>query len=219
MANKRGTGLLAVWTDVPADKEDDFNQWYNEEHIPELLSIPGILNAARYEAVKSGPKYLACYELEDVAVLDSYAFNHRSFTDWAKRASPVVIGQNFIKNGYRMIRPGTLTSELAASGMAPVLQIGRMAVPEEHEDEWNDWYNNVYTANYEKVPGCIMARRWQAVDGEPKYAVMYELENEKVPESGEWSTQRDSDPSNERMRSLMRHAPGSPGVWKKIFQG
>ena len=219
MANKRGTGLLAVWVDVPADKEDDFNQWYNEEHIPELLSIPGILNAARYQAVKSGPKYLACYELEDVAVLDSYAFNHRSFTDWAKRVSPLVIGQNFVKNAYQMIRPKTLTSELVSSDMAPVLQIGRMAIPAEHEEEWNDWYNNIYTTNFEKVSGCTRARRWKAVDGEPKYAVMYELENDKVSESAEWAAQQSIDPSNDRMRSLMEHAPGSPGIWKKIFPG
>ena len=69
MANKRGTGLLTVWADVPADKEDDFNRWYNEEHLAELLAIPGVLNAARYEAVKSGPKHLACYELESPAVV------------------------------------------------------------------------------------------------------------------------------------------------------
>ena len=219
MANKKGTALLAVWTDVPADKEDDFNQWYNEEHIPELLSIQGILNAARYEAVKSGPKYLACYELENAAVLQSPAFNNRSFTEWAQRVSPLVIGQNFTKNAYEMIRPASLTPEIAGSDMAPVLQIGRMDIPPEHETEWNQWYNNVYTTNYEKVPGCIRARRWQSVDGEPKYSVMYELENEKVPDSQEWITQRDIDPSNDRMRSLMRHATGSPGVWKKIFQG
>ena len=60
MADKKGTGLLMVWADIPADKEEDFNNWYNTEHLAELLSIPGVLNAARYEAVSSGPKPLAC---------------------------------------------------------------------------------------------------------------------------------------------------------------
>ena len=59
MATKKGTGLLMVWADVPADKEDDFNRWYNEEHMAERLSVPGFLDAARYEAVKNGPKHLA----------------------------------------------------------------------------------------------------------------------------------------------------------------
>ena len=64
MANKKGTGLMMVWMDVPSDKEEEFNRWYNEEHLAELVAIPGVLNAARYEAVSSGPKHLACYELE-----------------------------------------------------------------------------------------------------------------------------------------------------------
>src|SRR5207237_10406033 len=59
MANTKGTGLLMVWADVPADKEAEFNRWYNEEHLAERLSIPGFLSGARHEAVKGGPKHLA----------------------------------------------------------------------------------------------------------------------------------------------------------------
>ena len=90
MATKKGTGLLMVWADVPADKEDDFNRWYNEEHMAERLSVPGFLDAARYEAVKSGPKHLACYELESPAVLESPAYKRvqANPTPWTKRCSP-----------------------------------------------------------------------------------------------------------------------------------
>ncbi|GIT68955.1 MAG: hypothetical protein Ct9H300mP27_00590 [Chloroflexota bacterium] len=56
MAEKKGTGLMMVWVDVPSEHEDEFNHWYNEEHLPELLAVPGVLNAARYEAVMSGPQ-------------------------------------------------------------------------------------------------------------------------------------------------------------------
>ena len=77
MANKKGTALMMVWADIPADKEEDFNRWYNEEHLQELLSVPGILNAARYEAVRSGPKHLACYEIESPAVIETDAFKNR----------------------------------------------------------------------------------------------------------------------------------------------
>src|SRR2546429_2899191 len=70
MANKKGTGLLMVWVDVPADKEKEFNRWYNDEHLAERLAIPGFLAGARYEAVKGSPKHLAYYELESPAVLE-----------------------------------------------------------------------------------------------------------------------------------------------------
>ena len=218
MANKKGTALLMVWADIPDGNEADFNRWYNEEHLAELLSVPGVLNAARYEAVKSGPKHLACYELENPAVVESDAFKSRPRTEWGKRVSPSLIGTNFISNVYEMIRPASLNPDIAGSDMAPALQIGRMAVPAQREDEWNKWYNDVYTPNYEKVSGCIRARRWKVVKGEPKYAVVYEFENENVSESAEWLKQGDINPSNDGMRQLMTHAPGSPGIWKKTFQ-
>ena len=88
MPNKKGTGLLMVWVDVAPELEDEFNRWYNEEHIPELTAIPGVLNAARYEAVKSGPKHLACYELESPAVLESPGWAGRVPSEWAQRMGP-----------------------------------------------------------------------------------------------------------------------------------
>ena len=63
--SRKGKGLLMIYADVPSNVEEEFNRWYNEDHIPERLSIPGVLNAARYQAVKGGPKYLACYELSE----------------------------------------------------------------------------------------------------------------------------------------------------------
>ena len=74
MAKTRGTGLLMLWTDVDSEYEDEFNRWYNEEHIKRLLQVPGFLSGARYRALKGGPKYLAMYELEDHNVLRSSAF-------------------------------------------------------------------------------------------------------------------------------------------------
>ena len=218
MADKKGTGLMMVWADIPEDKEEDFNRWYNEEHLAELLSVPGVLNAARYEAVMRGPKHLACYELESPAVVETAAFTSRPRTEWGQRASSSIIGTNTISNVYEMVYPEKLTPAIAQSDMASALQIGRMGIGPENEDEWNRWYSGVYVPNYEKVPGCIRGRRWKAVRGEPKYAVMYEFDHEKVSDSMEWAAQRDIDPSTARIRPMMTHAPGSPGIWKKTFQ-
>ena len=92
MSNLKGTGMLAVWCDVPATVEQEFNEWYNEEHIYERLSVPGILSAARYEAVVNGPKHLAVYELESVEVLQSAAYLELKSnpSEWSKKMSPGV---------------------------------------------------------------------------------------------------------------------------------
>ncbi len=209
-----------VWADVPADKEKDFNRWYNEEHLAERLSIPGFLSGARYEAVKGGPKHLAYYELERPAVLESEAYKRvqANPTEGTKRFGPGVVGTAYIRNVYTMIHPRTVTPLIAGSDMAPALQIGRMDVPPAIDAEFNTWYNTIYIPNYEKVPGVIRGRRCRAVTGTPTYLTLYEFEHPKVSESAAWAAQRDASPVSARMRSHMRHAAGSPGVYVKTFQ-
>jgi hypothetical protein len=220
MANRKGSGLLMVWADVPSDKEKEFNRWHNEEHLAERMSIPGFLSAARYEAVKGGPKHLACYELESPAVLESQAYKRVAEhpTEWTKRAGPGTVATTFIRNVYTLIHPKTLSSTAAQAPMAPALQIGRMDVPADVDAEWNTWYSTVYVPNYEKVPGVIRGRRYRAVSGSPSYLTLYEFENPKVSEGAEWNKQRDAVPDNERMRNYMRHINGSPGVYVKTFE-
>ncbi|MAX11629.1 MAG: hypothetical protein ACJ0KI_00635 [Dehalococcoidia bacterium] len=218
MAPKKGSGLMLVFVDVPSEHEEEFNEWYNTEHLQELMSVPGILNCARYEAVKSGPKHLAVYEFENAQVIDTDAFKNRPITPWAQKVGPRAIATTRINNVYEMIHPASVSDIIANSEMAPALQIGRMGVSSENEKEWNDWYSTVYVPNYETVPGVIRGRRWKAYRGEPDYAVMYEFENEFVSETKEWEDVRDAHPDTARIRPMMTHADLSPGIWKKTFQ-
>src|SRR5438093_889118 len=83
---KKGTGLMMVWADIPADKEKEFDRWYNEEHLAERLSLPGFLSGARYEkvpgvirgrrfrAVTGTPTYLTFYEFQNPKVSESAAW-------------------------------------------------------------------------------------------------------------------------------------------------
>ena len=220
MANKKGTGLLMVWCEVPGDVEDEFNRWYNEEHIEERLSIPGVLSAARYEAVVSGPKHLAVYELESAAVMESeeYLRVRSQPTEWSRRMSPEYTASVYVRNVYEMIHPSELSDEIAASPMAPALQIGRMGIPDETEAEWNDWYDKVYVPNYETVEGVRRGRRYKAVTGTPKYMTMYEFDHPEVSQGQDWLRQQTAHPDNARMREAMIHLPESPGVWRKTFE-
>ncbi|MQG03493.1 MAG: hypothetical protein FI713_07200, partial [SAR202 cluster bacterium] len=168
MTKTRGTGMLAVWCDIPKTVENEFNRWYNEEHVYERLSVPGVLSAARYESVVSGPKHLAVYELEspDVLKSDEYLNLRNNPSDWSKRMSPEVIGTTFIRHIYQQIFPEHPDDKSLISPLAEALQIGRMNIPMELEDEWNHWYNTVYVPNYETVSGVIRGRRYRAISGQ-----------------------------------------------------
>ena len=221
MADKKGKGLFMVWADVPVDKEEDFNRWYNEEHLDELLAIPGVLNAARYVAVSGSPKYLACYELENADVRDTpeYIFHADHPTEWSKRVNLQGIATRMVSNNYRQIFPLELSQEVTQSEMAPVLQIGRMSIPPEQEDEFNEFYNTIYAPNYEQVEGCRRFRRYSLYQGNgPKYSVVYEFEHERVSQSQEWlaARQKSGGALGDKF-PRMKHDEGSAGIYKKIF--
>lgn len=214
---KKGEGLFLVYADLIDPKhEEEFNAWYNTEHLPELLTLPGFLDAARYMATRGGPKYLAVYELTSTEAIQSPGFSKRKRTPWENRMSPRVTGKNATRIVGRQIFPSTL--ENFDRGMAPALQIGRMSVPESADAEWNKWYDTEYIPGYLTVPGVIYARRYQAVGAQRTFATVYELVNDKVSESGDWLHQRKhSSPRSGRMRETMTMAPGSPGVYRRIF--
>ena len=70
-------GLLAVWNDIAAQDEAEFNAWYEQEHVPERLGIPGILTARRYRDSAAPLSYAAIYDTESVAALASPAYLER----------------------------------------------------------------------------------------------------------------------------------------------
>jgi hypothetical protein len=67
------TALLALWNDVDPALDAPYNAWHAEEHVPERLTVPGILWARRYgrPAAADSPRYLTLYGLSDADVLES----------------------------------------------------------------------------------------------------------------------------------------------------
>lgn len=220
MPKTRGTGLLMAWTDVDPAAEEEFNVWYNEEHIGRLLAVPGFLSGARYRALRGGPKYLAMYELADHNVLRSAAFlDTVRYQPSPRRAriSPSSVGRNFLLNGYRQIFPAKTNPADNPSEPPRYLQMGRMDVVAAMEEEFNDWYNTAYIPGYLTVPGVIRVRRFTAIEAQPKYLTVYEFEHPDVPDTPEWSLARESNPWSRRVRPAMRLDPGSPAVFERIY--
>jgi hypothetical protein len=69
----RATALLALWNDVDPALDASYNAWHAGEHVPERLTVPGILWGRRYgRSAEDGlPHYLTLYGLRDADVLES----------------------------------------------------------------------------------------------------------------------------------------------------
>ena len=52
-------GFLLVLMQPPLTIEEEFNAWYDTEHIPERLAVPGVETAVRFSSTTgAAPKYL-----------------------------------------------------------------------------------------------------------------------------------------------------------------
>lgn len=101
-----GKGLLLVMMEIDPQHEAEFNRWYDEQHVPERLAIPGFLSARRYRAVEGSPKYLALYDLESPAVLQTEAYKHwigAGETEWTRRMAKHFRNERFVRNVYVQI--------------------------------------------------------------------------------------------------------------------
>jgi len=84
-----GKWIFTAAMDVDPDKEAIFNEVYDQEHIPLITKVPGVISATRVKLEtlriamggetrtidpQSAPRYAAIYEIENPDVLVSPAF-------------------------------------------------------------------------------------------------------------------------------------------------
>jgi hypothetical protein len=181
-----GTGLLVIWTDVAPEYEAEFNEWYDKEHVPQLLTVPGILTGRRYQAVEGKPKYIAMYEMADENVWESAAFREvrEKPTDWSRKMIPQF--RNTQRGIFKQIFAyGDCTTKTAQFALTV-----RLNTPQDHEKDFNTWYDEDHVPALVGVPGVFCARRYHAVDGDPKYLAIYEMNDSAIPKTPEWDKAR-----------------------------
>jgi hypothetical protein len=64
--------VMVVLTNPVADKDDAYNDWYNTEHVPDVVNVDGFVSGQRFRLAATGignvnapsHQYLALYEVE-----------------------------------------------------------------------------------------------------------------------------------------------------------
>jgi len=108
-------GFLLVTMDPPPGLEDEFNDWYDTEHIPDRAAIPGFESARRFVCISGWPKYLAYYDLEEIGVLERPSYQKAAwgnFSPWTKRMVGKVRGQ-YRGSGDQVYPGNALIGDLA----------------------------------------------------------------------------------------------------------
>ena len=70
----RPPGVLAFFHNIVAGREAEFEEWFQLEHLPERIAIPGFLMGRRYEAVSADRSYFHFYVIRSVKAPKSDAY-------------------------------------------------------------------------------------------------------------------------------------------------
>ena len=161
-------GLFYVYTEPGSVDEAEFHDWYDHEHGPARLTVPGFGRAYRYRALdEEKPPWLALYELDRPDVIESPEYKALS-ANASDRDKAVAAGLATLdRRVYEQI-----SDDGSPAGRnpdpAPVILAVAMSVPEDSENDLAAWYTDEHIPMLLQVPGWRRIRRFRltrALDG------------------------------------------------------
>ena len=109
--------LSIALTNAAEGREADYNEWYEKQHVFDVLAIPGVKSAQRFRVSDQsrqqlGYRYMALYEIETDDIRDIHrAIAERAGTAAMPRSDSVGPERMFLD--YEVITP-RITAEEAA---------------------------------------------------------------------------------------------------------
>ena len=162
--------LFLAYSTYTGDKET-FENWYDEVHIPDVLSAPGLRNAQRFVLADTKPMpgvdspdlgHLAYYELEG---------DPTPFREEVKRQlmSGDMVLPDFLNQPFKTLIMEPVSEIVYADGVEPgTFPEDRhlfMAFSRYTGDEgtFNKWYDEVHVPQVLSAPGLVRAQRFVTV--------------------------------------------------------
>ena len=72
-----GGAALALWVDIDAADDAEFEHWHSREHAEERVSCPGWLRGSRFKGVENPGRYLLFYDAETTSAFESEVYYTR----------------------------------------------------------------------------------------------------------------------------------------------
>ena len=199
-------GLITVRLHPTAQYDDEFNDWYNLEHVPQVTALPGFVRTRRYCCTSADIRYLAWYETADEKVEAGAHFQSivANPSPWSLRMRQHC-GDNRERMNFKlMCDVGAAPAPNVAD--SPWMYIVHTDIPDHIVAEYNEWYDKEHLPRCVGIPGVLRARRYMSVactsgNAGPKYLTAYELTGPDVWESPAAQVARKT-AWTEKMRSL-----------------
>ncbi|CAK5274585.1 unnamed protein product [Mycena citricolor] len=211
-------GMLFVSSEVsPEVTEERLDDWYDNEHVPIRLKVPGLKSVARYKASDAQlPTWLTLYNCDNVAVVGSDAYTKLAAlaSDNEKDISSKMIGvsRRVYEQFWSQTAPGVTDEDLPSK----FILMGGLDIAAEDEDDLNKWYVEEHIDLIAKVPGWKQCRRYKIVEynqfgavmeGKPvcKYLAIHEFDKGGFLETPELRTATGTDWAKSVVSKFVQH--------------
>jgi hypothetical protein len=169
-------GLLFAYTDPGPVALEEFNDWYDNEHGPARLTVPGISAAYRYQALDGqAPPWLALYEMA-YGTTDSAQYKALAVSA-SEREKSVMSQITLDRRVYQQVS----SDGPAPDGPAPVVLVVAISVPPAVEDDMAAWYADEHIPMLLQVPGWLRIRRYRLTSGSaPAWLSLHEINGQEA---------------------------------------
>jgi hypothetical protein len=144
--------------------EDDFNAWYDTDHIPVRMVLPGFEGAQRYRATE-GDNYLVVYDMDSLDALKTPGYEQ-------VKTAPTEQTNWMLANVHNFTR--YLGTEIARHGLAqpsdleaPMVFATMFNVPAEHLPAFDAWISEDHIPMLMKNPDWLGVRRFALSVADP----------------------------------------------------
>jgi hypothetical protein len=158
-----GKYALVVLSNPTEGLEDEYNAWYNNQHLDDVVAIPGYSSAQRFKLLipMAGDlkhRYLATYDMDaetpeqaDAAVV--------ALTTTAMDISNALDSGGVLAGVFEVCGPGAKAAGGEQTGACRLVVFTNAAAG--RDDEFNAWYNDVHIPEMVAVPGFTSGERYR----------------------------------------------------------
>lgn len=157
----QSNALLLIFTEPGTDLPlDEYNQWYDEEHVPSKVQAPGVLSGQRYQQIDGAkPSWAAAYDLESVDVLQSAVYQKLATDQSEHEASCMARIRLLDRRVFKLI----YSAGEMPQGRENVVVFNSITPAASLEGDFLRWYKEEHIPMLSKVPGWIRTRQFELV--------------------------------------------------------
>ena len=149
---------------VEAAREAEFNDWYTNQHIPDLMTLPGFVRAQRFRLANSfrdprgGPTwtYMVYYELDTPDLGTMLTDLVDAHSDGRITVSDVLHNESLTALVFSPVAPF-----YGEAGKRRQIFIALANPSDGREDDFNAWYNSQHVPDVVSIPGFKGAERFK----------------------------------------------------------